>query len=73
MTKQVTHDNVMAVIGFALTETFESVNGVYLDKGTSLFETLAEISAEDASIPVGGNCATICGAGSSMCAITSTC
>ena len=59
MTKQVTHDNVMAVIGFALTETFESVNGVYLDKGTSLFETLAEISAEDASIPVGGNCATI--------------
>ena len=43
---------------FLLTETFESVQGAYLDKGTSLFETLAEISAEQASQPM-GNCATI--------------
>jgi len=42
-----------------LTETFESVQGVYLDQGTSLLETLAGISAAEASIPVGGKCASI--------------
>ncbi|NJN55351.1 MAG: hypothetical protein HC804_11680 [Anaerolineae bacterium] len=42
-----------------LDETFDNVNGIYLDKGTSLFETLATISAEEASIPVGGKCATL--------------
>ena len=44
---------------FLLTETFESVHGIYLDRGTSLLETLAGISAAEASIPVGGKCATI--------------
>ena len=43
---------------FLLTETFESVHGIYLDKGTSLFETLAHIDARAASKPM-GNCATI--------------
>ena len=42
-----------------LEETFETHHGVYLDKGTSLFETLDQISAEEASIPVGNRCATI--------------
>ncbi len=42
-----------------LTETFESVQGIYLDGGTSLLETLAGITAEEASIPVGNKCATI--------------
>ncbi len=42
-----------------LTEAFESVQGYFLDPQTSLFETLAEITAEEASIPVGGKCATI--------------
>ncbi len=42
-----------------LDETFDNVQGFYLDKGTSLFETLATISAEEASIPVGGKCATL--------------
>ena len=42
-----------------LEETFANVIGIYLDKGTSLFETLAEISSEEASIPVGGQCATL--------------
>jgi hypothetical protein len=44
---------------FILSETFEDVHGVYLDRGTSLLETLATISAAEASIPVGGKCATI--------------
>ena len=34
-------------------------HGIYLDKGTSLFETLETISAEEASIPVGGKCASL--------------
>lgn len=42
-----------------LDETFDNVNGYYLDKGTSMFETLATISAAEASIPVGGKCATL--------------
>jgi hypothetical protein len=42
-----------------LEETFDNVRGIYLDKGTSFFETLATISAEEASIPVGGKCATL--------------
>ena len=43
----------------ALDETFENVRGIYLDRGTSLFETLATISAEEASRPVSANCASI--------------
>jgi hypothetical protein len=42
-----------------LDETFDNVHGIFLDKGTSMFETLAAISAEEASIPVGGTCATL--------------
>jgi hypothetical protein len=46
---------------FALMEeTFESKHhGIYLDRGTSLFETLDTVSAEEASIPVGGKCASL--------------
>ncbi|CAN5533687.1 hypothetical protein BH10CHL1_BH10CHL1_35710 [soil metagenome] len=42
-----------------LDETFDNVHGFFLDPGTSMFETLATISAEEASIPVGGKCATL--------------
>lgn len=42
-----------------LDETFDNVQGFFLDKGTSLFETLATISSAEASIPVGGKCATL--------------
>lgn len=39
-----------------LEEAFEKVHGIYLDGGTSLLETLATVSAEEASKPavVGG-------------------
>ena len=41
-------------------ETFESKHhGIYLDKGTSLFETLETVSATEASIPVGNKCASL--------------
>lgn len=42
-----------------LDEAFDDVHGYFLDRGTSLFETLATISAEEASQPVGGKCATL--------------
>jgi hypothetical protein len=42
-----------------LDEAFDNVQGYFLDKGASMFETLATISAEEASIPVGGKCATL--------------
>jgi len=42
-----------------LEESFEKVQGMFLDKNTSMFETLAGITAEEASIPVGGKCATL--------------
>ena len=58
MPTQIDISEVAAGFRFLLTETFESVQGAYLDKGTSLFETLAEISAAQASQPM-GNCATI--------------
>lgn len=58
MPKQIAISEVAAGFRFLLTETFESVQGAYLDPGTSLFETLADISAAGASQPM-GDCATI--------------
>ena len=52
-------DQLTGGLLFILEETFENVHGVFLDGGTSLLETLAGITAEQASIPVGGRCATI--------------
>lgn len=42
-----------------LEETFEKVSGIYLDRGTSLFETLANVSAAEASRPISAHCASI--------------
>lgn len=50
---------LMKEFTLVLEETFEQVHGYYLDQNTSLFETLAGISAEEASVPVGGRCATL--------------
>jgi len=58
MPKQIDISEVATGFRFLLTETFESVHGAYLDPGTSLFETLADISAAQASQPM-GDCATI--------------
>ena len=42
-----------------LDETFSNVQGIYLDKGTTLFETLEGVSAEEASRAISSNSATI--------------
>ena len=42
-----------------LDETFDNTHGHYLDRDTSLFRTLETVSAQEASIPVGGKCASL--------------
>jgi hypothetical protein len=59
MSTQIQTEHFTGAILTLLDETFANVQGIYLDKGTSLFETLATISAEEASVPVGGKCATL--------------
>ena len=58
MPKQINISEVATGFRYLLTETFESVQGAYLDQGASLLETLDQISAAQASQPM-GNCATI--------------
>ena len=52
-------DQFTKALYLLLDETFDNVHGLFLDPGTSMFETLATISAAEASIPVGGKCATL--------------
>lgn len=59
MSPQIQADYFKQALYLLLDETFDNVHGFFLDKGTSMFETLATISAEEASIPVGGKCATL--------------
>jgi hypothetical protein len=59
MSTSIQSEHFSKALYLLLDETFDNVQGIYLDKGTSLFETLATISAEEASIPVGGKCATL--------------
>lgn len=56
MIKQEDYTNNMFAL---LDEVFENHHGIFLDKNTSLFPTLETISAQDASIPVGGKCASL--------------
>ena len=59
MTTHIQTEHFTNTLYALLDETFDNVHGYFLDKGTSLFETLATISAEEASSPVGGKCATL--------------
>lgn len=59
MSTQIQNNHFTQALYLLLDETFDNVHGIYLDKGTSMFETLATISAQEASIPVGGKCATL--------------
>lgn len=59
MTQQASESHFTQAFLIALEESFEKVHGMYLDRGASIFETLATISAEEASQYVSMNCATI--------------
>jgi hypothetical protein len=61
MTKQIEAQRFASEVYDLLDETFEHVHGIYLDGGTSLFETLETVSAEEASRPVSARCASIAG------------
>lgn len=59
MSKQIVTEAFKTELFDLLDETFEHVHGIYLDKGTSLFETLDTISAEEASRPISGKSPSI--------------
>jgi hypothetical protein len=61
MTQQIALELFTSELFPLLEETFAQVHGIYLDKGTSLFETLGTITAEEASRPVSSRCASIAG------------
>ena len=59
MSRQITVERFTTELFDLFKETFERHHGIYLDKGTSFFETLESISAADASRPVSAQCASI--------------
>ena len=59
MSSQIQTDHFTTALYALLDETFDNVHGYFLDPGTSMFETLATISADEALVPVGGRCATL--------------
>jgi hypothetical protein len=59
--KQIEAERFASEVYDLLDETFEHVHGIYLDRGTSLFETLESVSAQEASRPVSATCASIAG------------
>jgi len=59
MTTQIQSEHFTNALYLLLDEAFDNPQGYFLDKGTSMFETLETITAEEASIPVGGKCASL--------------
>ena len=59
MSNQIDQEIIVQNLFDILDEAFVTHHGIFLDKGTSLFETLETITATEASIPVGGKCATL--------------
>jgi hypothetical protein len=59
MSAQIPIEHFKRTLLQCLDETFSTVHGIYLDKGTTLFETLEGVSAEEASRAISANSATI--------------
>jgi hypothetical protein len=59
MDKMIKQEDYLNNLFALLDETFENHHGIYLDKNTSLFPTLETVSSQEASIPVGGKCASL--------------
>ena len=59
MDKMIKQEDLLNNLFSLLDETFDNTHGIYLDKDTSLFRTLEIVSAMEASIPVGGKCASL--------------
>lgn len=52
-------NNLKEYFFYVFEDTFSEHRGVYLEPGSSLLETLEGISAEEASIRVGGKCGSL--------------
>lgn len=59
MTTDPTANHFVAAILEILEETFDTHHGLFLDGGDSMFETLAAVTAGEASRPVSASCASI--------------
>ncbi len=59
MTEQISKDHFLQAFLAVIDETFAQGRDGYLDRGTSLFETLATVTAEEASRPASATSATI--------------
>ena len=59
MSTQIDQEHIVPDLFDILDEAFVTHHGIFLDEGTSLFETLETITAAEASVPVGGKCATL--------------
>jgi hypothetical protein len=59
MSKMIKHEDFVNSMMALLDECFDQTHGIFLDKDTSLFRTLETITAGQASIPVGGRCASL--------------
>lgn len=59
MSQQIEKDHFTQALLMMFAEAFENVRGIFLDRGTSIFETLDTISAEEASQPISPSCGTI--------------
>ena len=59
MSAQIPVKRFKRVLLACLEETFSQVQGMYLDKGTTLYETLEGVSAEEASQAISSQSATI--------------
>ena len=59
MSAQIPVERFKKALFACLDETFSNVRGIYLDKGTTLFETLEGVSAEEASRAISPKSATV--------------
>jgi hypothetical protein len=59
MEKMIKQEDFLNNLFALLEETFEKPRGIYRDKDTALFQTLETVSSQEASIPVGGKCASL--------------
>lgn len=53
MTTSINASNIKDAVKLLMSETFDDANGIYLDKGESLWATLENVTAEQASVPIG--------------------
>lgn len=61
MTTTISVTEIKDATKLALTEAFDSVVGMFLDKGDSLGETLENVTAEQASVPIAPGSNSIAG------------